>query len=713
MMRQNKTLAIGLAAVVGASAAGWTAGRQIRSPAQEAANTAAPDPSMITVSAERRVLTADVTGRGTVRFGAPQVVSLPVSGLKKNTAVVTSTPVKGAAVNEGSALLTISGRPVLAMQGEAPAHRDMGPGVVGDDVRQLEEGLARLGFSPGAIDGTYDDRTSTAVTAWYLSLGWTPFGPTEEQLTVLRATQGDLFSAESELLNAQDTLSTAQGSLASAQDKALAARAAASVAPSAVAVDVGKLKAERMRADADVAKAAEAVETAIENETIAKLRLAEARSPGAGFSEAQIDGMEAAVARATAAIPVAQAALDAAIAGQEASRRAGVVAVRTKQRALDAQLNQTPQDPISVEMAREDLAAAEAQAEADRLKAAADVSARQADLDDADAILRNARLVLAEATAPAGPAVTGAELASLSATARQASSAVSGARTDLAVANAMLAALSASPTPAGAAEAARAATTADEEVTRAAQATTLAQRRVALVSSRATQVAVTKLGGKLGTQVPADELVFFPGLPVRVDESKVKVGDQVAGPAFTVTNSQLAVDGALSVDDAKLVRKGAAVAIRDADLGVEAAGVVTEIAETPGTNGVDPGRFYLQVTPGEGAAGLVLGASVVLTITVDSTEGEVLTVPVAALSVAADGTPRAQVRKKDGTTRFVKVTPGLTSQGVVAVTPLDGQSLTEKDLVVVGTAGTGLDAPLGRSGATTSTTSATSTTKAP
>lgn len=687
MIRKNKILTVGLAAVIASSAAGWVAGRQIRSPAQEAASTAPPVPSLITVSAEKKVLTAEVTGRGTVRYGAPHAVSLPVSALKKGTAVVTSTPVKGATVNDGSAILTVSGRPVLAMQGAKPSHRDIGLGAVGDDVKQLEEGLARLGFSPGPVDGTYDEKTAGAVTAWYLSLGWTPFGPTEEQLTVLRGTQTDLFTASSELLTAHDSLTTAQGSLAAAQDKALATKAAANVAPATAAADVGKLKAERMRADADAAKATEAVGTAVENQQIAQLKLAEARAPAGGASEAQLDAMDAAVARATAAVPVARAALDAAVAGQEAQRRAGTVATNAKQRALDTELARSPQDPAAVQAARDDLDAARAEAEAGRLKAVADVAGMRAALDGADDTLRNAKLVLAEARAPRGPAASPADLAALAATARQAASAVNAARTDLAVANATVAALSASPTPGGAVEAARAAATAAEDVTRAGEAMAGAQRKVALVSDRATQVAVKRLGGKLGTQVPADELVFFPSLPVRVDEGKVKVGDVLAGPAFTVTNSQLAVDGALSVDDAKLVRKGAVAGIRDADLGTQADGAVTEIAETPGTNGVDPGRFYLQVTPNEGAAGLVLGASVVLTITVDSTKGEVLTVPIAALSVAADGTPRAQVQKKDGTTRFVRVTPGLTSQGLVAVTPVAGESLNEKDLVVVGTSG--------------------------
>src|SRR6185503_15857098 len=104
--------------------------------------------------------------------------------------------------------------------------------------------------------------------------------------------------------------------------------------------------------------------------------------------------------------------------------------------------------------------------------------------------------------------------------------------------------------------------------------------------------------------------------------------------------------------------------------------------EAPGTNGVDPQRYYFAVTFAQAAPTSLVGASVVLTITVSSTEGEVLTVPIAALSVAADGTSRVQVREH-GTTRTVTVNPGLAAKGMVQVTPIKG-SLKAGDLVIAG-----------------------------
>ena len=154
---------------------------------------------------------------------------------------------------------------------------------------------------------------------------------------------------------------------------------------------------------------------------------------------------------------------------------------------------------------------------------------------------------------------------------------------------------------------------------------------------------------------------------------------------MTVTNSRLVIESALTPNDAKLVRPGAPVAIRAPDVGIEASGTVTQVATTAGTNGVDPQRFYLEVTPTDVAPSLV-GASVVETITVGSTQGEVLTVPAAALSVSADGGTRLQVQRANGTSQPVRVTPGLAAKGLVAVTPI-GDQLGPGDLVVVGREG--------------------------
>jgi len=154
---------------------------------------------------------------------------------------------------------------------------------------------------------------------------------------------------------------------------------------------------------------------------------------------------------------------------------------------------------------------------------------------------------------------------------------------------------------------------------------------------------------------------------------------------MTVTSSRLVVESGLSAADAKLVKEGGAVTIRATDSGVEASGTVTHIATTPGTNGVDPQRYYLEVTP-NGLDVSLNGASVVQTISVQTTQGEVLAVPVAALSMASDGSTRVQVKPAKGPVRSVRVEPGLSAKGLVAVNAVEGE-LGPGDLVVVGASG--------------------------
>ncbi|HEY8199811.1 MAG TPA: hypothetical protein VII47_00490, partial [Actinomycetota bacterium] len=331
-------------------------------------------------------------------------------------------------------------------------------------------------------------------------------------------------------------------------------------------------------------------------------------------------------------------------------------------------------------------AATAAKAGQERQAAADEVANRQKALDAAVKAEEAAQQRLDAATSASKPP-SKSKLAALKADLDKATRAAEDARAALAAAEAAQAALASSDAGTAVADATREAAAADAEVARVAGTVTLAERKLGLVSGRARGPAgpgVAAIRAKLGIQVPADEVLFFPTLPVRVDDVKRQTGEEATGPVMTVTNSRLVVESALTPSDAKLVAKGAPVTIGAPDLGVEATGTVSDVGATPGTNGVDPQRFYLAVAPDNVAASLV-GASVVLTIKVQSTQGEVLAVPVAALSQAADGSSRVQVQEGDRTTRFVTVTPGLAAKGLVAVTPVNG-NLAPGMLVVVGRA---------------------------
>ena len=176
-------------------------------------------------------------------------------------------------------------------------------------------------------------------------------------------------------------------------------------------------------------------------------------------------------------------------------------------------------------------------------------------------------------------------------------------------------------------------------------------------------------------------MVFIRTLPVRVEEVTAVIGGAATGSLLTVTDNELAVDASLPLDAAPLVKAGMPVAIDEQALGIKATGVVETVASTPGTRGVDGFHIYLGIRVDSTPVRLE-GFSVRLTIPIESTKGTVTAVPVSALSLATDGTSRLQV-EKNGALDYVTVKPGLSANGYVEVSPLDGK-LAPGQLVVVG-----------------------------
>jgi len=615
MGRPKKKVGLGLVAAVALAVGAWIAGDQIRSPAQIAAETAPPAPSAITAPVERRVLSSEVIVRGTVRYGSPQPVVLATSEIKGGVEeIVTTRPRKGARVGEGSMVMSISGRPVFVLRGAQASHRDLGPGTVGPDVRQLESALARMGFFPGSIDGRYDGSTAAAVADWYQSNGWEPFGPTKTQLEQLR---------------------TAEAAAAAARDLHLNSRLAIQQA-----AEGGVLPGDVAQARIDLETARDAVDTAALGLRTARIRVKQTRD----------------LARQTTAITLA-------ILAAQRDNQLATADVALKQAALNRAIDARAEAQRALAEAPPGTPATERAALQAAVRAAEDdVAVAQADLN--------------------------AARASASATAATGRDAIAKARSDR-----RTAIRDASTAAAELIRARRALPTARSQVVLAARrlqvlrtpGDTSIQRLLAESSAkeaRGTAKEVSRLASQMGITVPANEVLFFPTLPLRVDTVKVRRGDSVTTQVMTVSNSRLGIDSSLSLSDAKLVRPGATVRIEEPDLGVRANGVVTQVADRPGTNKVDPSRVYLEVTPKTAPAQLV-GASVKLTIAVKSTDRAVLAVPVTALSVGADGGSRVQVHRRDGRTEYVGVEPGLAAQGLVEVRPVDGD-LRPGGLVVVG-----------------------------
>ncbi len=622
MTSRRRMLLMVLAAVVLSAGAGWVASSRIHSPAEIAARTAPPLASPILVPAEERVLSTDIITRGTARFGSPQQLSLATSALKTTAGVVARLPIVGTELKEGDLVFTTSGRPVFLLAGKQPAYRDLGPGIEGEDVRQLEEALVRLGFDPGSTDGVYDGRTERAVSAWYKRAGFAAFTASTEQLSAIRALQADRSSSQLDAISAQESVAVAGSALDAAQAAHARAIEASERSP-------GMMDAAIARAAADNSLAAAEVSS----------------------RQAVVDALTSpppTVAATAAALAAAEADLALAQANAEAIRITGEQAV------ADAIANGTPAD----------VTAARSLADAANRAATAEITAKRAALDAIRAGTAGTRATPAEIAA----ARTELEAAE----ARIETTRLAGERD---IADARLAAASAQAEVPNTLRAVRAAET------------TLQNARASLgVRNGQAGLVAADLGLatlRAGTQVPADEVIFLASTPVRVSESMFASAGQATGnsPLVKVTDAIVAVDGSLRLEEGSLVEPGMRVQIDEPDLGIKATGTVARVAESPGTNGVDGFHVYFEVLV-DGAPPALVGASVRMTVPIESTGGSVLAVPIGALTLSADGSSRVQ-RDNQGTLEFVTVEPGLSASGYVAVKPLDG-TLQAGDLVVVG-----------------------------
>ena len=565
-----------LATISVAALIAWAAGSRIESPADAAARTAPPAPSAILVPVEQRVLGANVVTRGTARFGLPQPVSIAPSSLKLQASLITTLPTRNAQLEEGSVLMTASGRPVFIFQGQVPAYRDLTPSATGDDVRQLEQGLKRLGFDPGPVDGIYDQQTSAAVARWYARKGWEPFGPTREQLTAIRTLERDWADAEKVQVAAMAALL----SMGPAID---AAKATTEFNNRTVAVDLATKTTELQRLEQSLrSEATLTVEDerakAVYGNSAADADLAAQIGERAVI---ELDPRQPETARISA-----NAKLEVARAAAHRTKVGGQLAIQTAERAAQS-VNDKIQQAAAAQSAAS-LAEKSVRLEGEKTVRAAMDAQRLAALDAKFAAERSRQLI------------------------------------------------------------------GDLEIIRR----------------------------KMGVQIPVDEIVFIPSLPVRVEEVKALVGGAAVGTVLTVTDNQLAIDSSLSLESAPLVKPGMPAAIDEQALGVKATGKVQLVASTPGTRaGVDPLHVYLEIKVDPTPVRLE-GASVRVTIPIKSTQGAVTTVPNSAVSLAADGTSRVQVKRKDAL-EYVVVTPGLSADGFIEVTAVAGK-LQPGDLVVVG-----------------------------
>ncbi|MFJ1979187.1 peptidoglycan-binding protein [Streptomyces albogriseolus] len=186
---------------------GLGAALAVKSPAQLAAEAVAPPPDVLTAPVEHRVLRSSIITRGeVVADQTVDVVAQAPSGEDAARPVITKIPVRaGDTVKAGQVLMEVVGRPVLTLQGSLPAYRDLRPGTVGDDVRQLQQALQGLGHATAPdASGSFGPGTKNALDSFYDSAGYDPLPAHEGEGDPVAEAKSRVTAAERALEDAQD-----------------------------------------------------------------------------------------------------------------------------------------------------------------------------------------------------------------------------------------------------------------------------------------------------------------------------------------------------------------------------------------------------------------------------------------------------------------------------------------------------------------------------
>ncbi len=228
--------------------------------------------------------------------------------------------------------------------------------------------------------------------------------------------------------------------------------------------------------------------------------------------------------------------------------------------------------------------------------------------------------------------------------------------------------------------------------------------------------------------VPAADVVFLPSLPATAVAVNGATGEQPGQPFLELAaRGSLALTGELPPAYAGQVKSGLEVTIYDEITGIHATGTVADLgtattvaptgavvdigggSESAGSSGSagsgstgstgstgsgssgssgsgsSGATLFIPLTvhPSKPLASALNGENVLVTVETGKTEGPVLTVPVAAIVTTASGTSYVTVVGAHGKQSQVPVTPGISENGYVQVSPVTSGALAAGDHVVV------------------------------
>jgi hypothetical protein len=149
----SAALAMLAAGVAGADAAGLFNGAgspAAGSGSEYRTGTAAVRRGTLTEQTQQNA-TLSNAGSYTVVVPAPPGSGSPSPG--PASGIYTWLPTAGQTIRQGHVLYRVSGTPVVLLYGRSPAYRSLSEGMTGQDVRQLNSGLRKLGYATAAALG--------------------------------------------------------------------------------------------------------------------------------------------------------------------------------------------------------------------------------------------------------------------------------------------------------------------------------------------------------------------------------------------------------------------------------------------------------------------------------------------------------------------------------------------------------------------------------
>jgi peptidoglycan hydrolase-like protein with peptidoglycan-binding domain len=151
-----------------------------------------PHPAPATAPVTRTTLRQTQQVNGTISYGTP----VHVSGHGQGT--ITWLPAAGTVLNRGQAAYQVDNRPVSLFYGDRPFYRSLHTGDTGDDVKELEQNLAALGYAGITVDTTYTAATATAVTKWQKDHSLTQDGTFDPATVVVAPTAVRVASVDAQ-----------------------------------------------------------------------------------------------------------------------------------------------------------------------------------------------------------------------------------------------------------------------------------------------------------------------------------------------------------------------------------------------------------------------------------------------------------------------------------------------------------------------------------